>query len=91
MYQFILESLLGVGLDAGKLHVSPCRPSDWKSFQVPYRYRQTVYHVTVLQTSAADGAPGLTVDGAVLPCQAIPLVDVRREHSVEVRIPPAQS
>ncbi|WP_232324299.1 MULTISPECIES: glycosyl hydrolase family 65 protein [unclassified Variovorax] len=90
MYRFILESLLGLRLDADKLHVSPCLPADWNSFQVHYRYRQTIYHITVLQTSAANGEPRLTVDGVLLPGQAIPLVDDRREHLVEVRIPPAQ-
>ena len=86
MYRLILESLLGLRLDADKLHFAPCLPADWNSFQVHYRYRQTIYHITVLQTSVADGEPTLTVDGALLPGPAIPLVDDRREHSVEVRI-----
>jgi cyclic beta-1,2-glucan synthetase len=90
MYRFILESLLGLRLDADKLHVSPCLPADWNSSQVHYRYRQTIYHITVMQTSAANGEPRLTVDGALLPGQPLPLVDDRREHLVEVRIPPAQ-
>ena len=90
MYQFILESLLGLRLEADKLHVAPCVPADWNSFQVHYRYRETVYHITVLQTSVADGGPRLTVDGVELPGPAIPMVDDRRQHAVEVRIHAAQ-
>jgi cellobiose phosphorylase len=87
MYRFILESLLGLRLDADKLYFSPCLPADWSSFHVHYRYRETVYHIAVLQTSIADGAPRLTLDGDLLPGAAIPLVDDRREHAVEVEIP----
>ena len=92
MYRFILESLLGVRVEADNLYVAPCVPADWKSFHVHYRYRETVYTITVLQTSVADGGgPRLTVDGVVLPGPAIPLVDDRRPHAVEVRICAAQA
>jgi cellobiose phosphorylase len=90
MYQFILESLLGLRLEADKLHFSPCVPADWNSFQVHYRYRKTVYHITVVQTSVAGGGPRLTVDGVELTGPAIPLVDDRRQHAIEVRIHAAQ-
>jgi cellobiose phosphorylase len=90
MVQFILESLLGLRLDADKLSFAPCMPADWNSFRVHYRYRETVYHIAVLQTPVADGEPRVTLDGVLLPGPAIPLVDDRREHLVEVRIRGAQ-
>ena len=90
MYQFIVESLLGLRLEADQLHFSPCVPADWNSFEVRYRYRQTVYHITVLQTSVADGGPRLALDGVELPGPAVPMVDDRRQHAVEVRIFAAQ-
>ena len=89
MYQFILESLLGLRLEADKLHFSPCMPTDWTAFEVRYRYRETVYHITVRQTSVADGGPRLMVNGVKLPGAAITMVDDRRQHVVEVRIPAA--
>jgi len=91
MYRFIVESLLGLRLEADKLHVAPCVPADWNSFQVHYRYRETVYHITVLKTSAADGGPRLTVDGVEHSGPTIPLVDDRHQHSVEVSILRASS
>ena len=86
MYQFTLESLLGLRLASDKLHVSPCVPADWKSFEVHYRYRETVYDITVLQTYGADGGTKLTIDGVEQSGPAIPLVDDRQQHSVEVTI-----
>ena len=89
MYRFILESLLGLSLEGDTLHVSPCVPADWTSFTVRYRFRETVYHITVLQTSVQDGGPRLTVDGVDLPGPSFRLVDDRRSHAVEVRMAPS--
>jgi cellobiose phosphorylase len=70
-----------------KLYVAPCLPADWEAFKVHYRYRETVYHIDVLQMREEKGGPIVAVDGVERPDKAIPLVDDRREHSVEVRIP----
>jgi cellobiose phosphorylase len=85
MYRLILESLLGLRLEVDKLHVAPCMPADWQYFKVHYRYRETVYHITVTQACNATAAAGVTVDGIQQNDTAIPLVDDRQEHTVEVR------
>jgi cyclic beta-1,2-glucan synthetase len=87
MYRLIVESLLGLRLEVDKLRFAPCLPADWPGFKVHYRYRETVYHIVVLQTGAGNGEMSVTVDGVKRPDQAIPLIDDRREHSVEVKIP----
>ncbi len=63
-----------------KKHATPSK------FKLHYRYRETVYHIVVLQTRAANGGMTVTVDGIERDDKAIPLVDDRQEHSVEVRI-----
>ena len=87
MYRLIVESLLGLRLEVDKLRFTPCLPADWEGFTVHYRYRETVYHITVLQTPDEAGVMQVRVDGAQQPDQAIPLVDDHKEHSAEVRIP----
>ncbi len=82
MYRLILESLLGLRLEVDKLHVAPCLPGHWPGFTVHYRYRETVYHIAVVQ----GGAVGLTLDGVALEGQAIPLLDDRHEHTVMVKV-----
>jgi cyclic beta-1,2-glucan synthetase len=91
MYRLIVESLLGLRLEVDKLRFAPCLLADWKAFKVHYRYRETVYHISVLQTRGGNGKTIVTVDGVERPDRAIPLVDDRQEHSVEVRIPAAHS
>jgi len=86
MYRLIVESLLGLRLEADGLRFSPCLPADWKGFKVYYRYRETVYEIAVLQQPVEVGGTRVTVDGVEQPDKAIPLVDDRRNHSVEVVI-----
>lgn len=86
MYTLILESLLGLKRNGDKLRFAPCLPEDWKSFKVHYRYRETIYHITVLQPSD-NSLASVIIDGVEQPDNTIPLIDDRQEHSVEVRIP----
>jgi hypothetical protein len=50
-----------------------------------YRFRETVYHIAIVQGSAKAG---LTIDGEARPAGAIPLVDDGKDHVVEVRLGP---
>jgi len=87
MHRLIMESLLGLGLEVDKLRFTPCLPADWEGFTMHYRYRETVYHISVVQTPAGSGDAHVTVDGVEQPDQTIPLVDDQREHWAEVKIP----
>jgi cellobiose phosphorylase len=91
MYRLIVESLLGLRLEKDKLCFTPCLPADWKTFKMHYRYRETVYHIAVLQTHTRNGETRVTVDGVLQHDQAITLIDDRKEHSVEVVIHLASS
>ena len=88
MYRLIVESLLGIRLEVDKLHVNPCLPADWKDFTVHYRYRETIYHIKVVQGDPSESEVNVTVDGVVQPQRTIPLVDDRAEHFAEVVVPP---
>ena len=52
-----------------------------------YRYRETVYHINVLQTPAGNGAMRVTLDGIEQHDKTVPLVDDHQEHQVEDRTP----
>ncbi|SFM39410.1 Cellobiose phosphorylase [Nitrosomonas nitrosa] len=88
MYRLIVESLLGLRLDVDKLHFTPCLPTSWQAFKLHYRYRETVYHITVSQTHAVDtlqsSAMHVKVDGVEQPGNTIPLIDDRQDHTAEV-------
>ncbi|MDO8598395.1 MAG: hypothetical protein Q7R45_17430, partial [Sulfuricaulis sp.] len=84
MYRLIVESMLGLRLEVDKLHIAPCLPAAWQALKLRYRYRETFYHIAIVQ--AREGGTGMMVDGVEYPNKIIPLVDDRREHAVEVKL-----
>ena len=82
LYRLFLESLLGVTVEDGMLRVAPVLPPSWKPFSVRYLYRETLYQISVVPAESA----GVTLDGVERADPAIPLVDDRAVHTVEVRV-----
>ena len=88
MYRLVMESLLGLRLEGSQLRIEPCLPAQWRQFKVHYRYRETVYHISVFQDPAHGGSECITLDGVARHDLVIPLVDDSREHFAEVRLAP---
>jgi cellobiose phosphorylase len=86
MYRLIVESLLGVKLEAGKLRVAPCIPGDWQQYKVHYRFGEAVYHIAVSQTHGGNSGLSVTVDGVEQSDLAVTLIDDHREHEVDIRV-----
>src|ERR1019366_7787742 len=84
MYRLLIESLIGVHLEGDRLHLAPRMPKAWTSFKVHYRYRQTVYHITIARrTVESPAAVPMSVDGQAVEGTTVLLCDDRREHAVE--------
>jgi len=90
LYRLVVESLLGMNLEPGKLRFAPCLPQEWKTFSMSYRYRDTTYAIIVLQVAAdrAATADGITVtlDGIRQIDNSIALTNDGRAHAVELTI-----
>lgn len=82
MYRLFTESLLGIHLEADKLQFKPCIPEEWESYKIHYRYRETVYHIMMIQSS--DPGIRITVDNTAVTGSTITLTDDRRDHDVVV-------
>ena len=90
MYRLIVESLLGLRLEVDKLRVEPCLPADWESFTVHYRYRETIYHIRVMQGHTSEEVGTVTVDGVLQQERMISMVDDHREHFAGVVVAPVR-
>ncbi|MBW8369460.1 MAG: cyclic beta 1-2 glucan synthetase [Thiobacillus sp.] len=87
MYRLTVETLLGLQLEVDHLRIAPCVPAEWASYKIHYRYRDTVYHITVRRIGEQWGhVTRVTVDGVEQHDARIPLIDDRREHHVEVTL-----
>ncbi len=87
MYRLLVETLLGVHLEGNQLRLIPRFPASWTTYKIHYRFRQTVYHITItgLPSDSTDGNQ-LSLDGQALAGETIPLVDDHTEHFVEMQI-----
>jgi cellobiose phosphorylase len=64
-------------------------PAAWTTFKIHYRYRQTVYHITISRLPAEAPAGNLlSLDGREISGTAVSLVDDQREHFVELKVSP---
>ena len=79
MYRLTVETLLGLQLEVDHLRIAPCVPAEWASYKIHYRYRDTVYHITVRRIGEQWGqVTRVTVDGVEQP---------RHTHSADRRSP----
>lgn len=57
MYQFVLNSLLGVRVEVDTLYFRPLFRPDWNEYTVHYRYRNTYYHHCRLVREGGEQTP----------------------------------
>ncbi|MDD4099390.1 MAG: hypothetical protein PHC30_11525, partial [Lentisphaeria bacterium] len=87
MYRLLVESLLGVRLEADRLRLNPCLPHVWPSFTLHYRHRETFYHITVARAEKELPRQAVvTIDGREQPDAVVQLVDDRQAHNVKVEV-----
>jgi cellobiose phosphorylase len=87
MYRLIVESLLGVHLEADTLRFDPRMPAGWESYKVHYRHRDTLHHITFSRNrEAPEGLLRIVRDGVEQPEGSLALLDDGREHVVEVEL-----
>ena len=87
LYRLILESLLGLRVEADRMSFMPCIPPEWKEFKIRYLYRQTIYAISVLQPVGSTQAASVSVDGAIQADMVVTLKDDRHEHRLVVTLP----
>jgi len=87
MYRLLIETLLGINLEGDHLRLTPQLPAAWPSCKIHYRYRQTIYHITLARLGAGTSDPvSLSLDGQPLLGNTLPLRDDRLEHAVEMKV-----
>jgi cellobiose phosphorylase len=86
MLRFMLESVLGLTVEADQLRMTPCCPEAWGSFELNHRYRDTLYRIEVRRSATEVPGAGWTLDGVACPGASVTLVDDRRDHVVTVRL-----
>ena len=85
MYRVGLEAILGIRRVGKTLVIDPCIPKSWPHYQLVYRVGETTFQIDVDNPSGVNrGIKHVTLDGQVLPGNAIPLSEDGRQHQVDV-------
>jgi len=87
MYRTLVETLLGFQPEGDRLHLLPRLPKNWPNYKIHYRYRETSYHISI--SRLPDDPPvsrRVYLDGKEISGDAVPLVDDRREHQIDVNV-----
>jgi cellobiose phosphorylase len=62
-------------------------PAAWETYKIHYRYRQTIYHITISRLPGDSPDPAsLSLDGVPGVDNRFPLHDDRLEHEVEMKV-----
>jgi cyclic beta-1,2-glucan synthetase len=87
MYRAALESILGFKLRGATLHLDPCIPRAWPSYEITFRYHSARYAIRVENPDGATrGVAAVEVDGVPRAAGSarIPLADDGTTHHVRV-------
>ena len=84
MYRVGIESLLGLTLKQGALHIDPCVPRHWPRYEVRLRTEHAEFRIVVENPDGVNrGVRAVEVDGAPI-AGDIPLADATGAHDVRV-------
>jgi cellobiose phosphorylase len=83
MYQLIIETFLGLNRVGDKLWFKPCIPVEWPSFRLRYKFKDTLYHIEVIQTIMEENK--IILDGIEQSDELIKLVNDQQMHTVLVK------
>jgi cellobiose phosphorylase len=86
MYRLLIESLLGIRVEVNKLYIEPTADTSLKNFTIHYRFRESVYHISVLLNDDSTSQTRTVVDGIVSEEKGITLLDDSNEHFAEIFI-----
>ena len=82
-----VEGILGLRIRGGALHIDPCIPRDWPSFEATVSWRSARYRVVVGNPGkACRGVGSIRLDGADVAAGPVPLLDDGSTHLVEVTL-----
>jgi cyclic beta-1,2-glucan synthetase len=87
MYQLIIDSFIGLKREGDTLKFTPCIPEEWKTFELNYRFVDTSYHISFVQSATKEKRSiTISLDGNNLENDIIPLVNDSKTHEVHIEL-----
>lgn len=85
LYRLVTEAILGFRLSGDYFSVDPCIPEIWDRYQIVFKYRETVFNITVENPDHIEsGVKSISMDGKFLEDFKVPLLTDGDEHEINV-------
>jgi cyclic beta-1,2-glucan synthetase len=85
MYRLGVEAILGIQRVGTNLRIDPATNAKWESYEVEYRYGETLYKIKVLNPNHVEhGVKKVLLDDKLLESNFVPLVDDGRQRTITV-------
>ncbi len=85
-YKAGIEYILGLKIKNGYMYFEPCIPKDWKEYQIQYRYKESIYNITVKnQLGKNTGVKRVSLNGNEIE-NKLKLDGERNIYNIEVEI-----
>jgi cellobiose phosphorylase len=88
MYRLVMESLLGLRVETGRLRLSPRLRPGWEGYRMVLRHGASHYGIRIEAGEPGAAQAEWRLDGAHV-AEGLPLVDDGVRHELVVRVPPA--
>ena len=86
LYRVLVERLLGIERQHGRLRIRPCLPEDWPGYRASLKFGSSRYELRVESPFRLSTGPTVVeVDGQAQADEWIPLVDDGNQHHIVVR------
>ena len=80
-----IENILGLNIEGGVLKINPCIPKDWKEYIIRYRYKNSMYNITVKNPNEKNtGVTIFKLNGQEIKEKQINLKDDGKVNEIEI-------
>ena len=85
MYEAGLAYILGLKIVNGYMEIKPCISSNWKEYQIQYKYKESIYNIKVFNNNGKNtGVQTVKVNGIIIENKKIPLINDGKIYNIEV-------
>jgi cyclic beta-1,2-glucan synthetase len=85
MYQLLAESFFGLVRIGNRLEINPCIPDSWNTFEIRYRFADTMY-LLKFERDGSSSKMSLLLDGIAQDSNDLLLVNDKMDHEVKISL-----
>ncbi len=84
-YKVVLESILGLNINNGRILFNPTISSKWKEYEIQYKYKTSIYNIKVFNYNEKNtGITKIIIDGKEAENKEINLLDDGKIYQIEI-------